>query len=70
MDKPITWAEALQAVPALNGDIIFIRTALRSLIESRSPEPGDEQALDQIADDAVYLSNRIFEKLGRQFITD
>ena len=51
---------------ALNADVVFIQTAMDSLIRDRSPAPGDTAALDKVADDAVYLSNRIFERLQAQ----
>tara|TARA_B100000614_G_scaffold262909_1_gene300636 strand:+ start:155087 stop:155323 length:237 start_codon:yes stop_codon:yes gene_type:complete len=65
-ESPQSWADAMSSIPALNADVVFIQTAMDSLIRDRSPAPGDTAALDKVADDAVYLSNRIFERLQAQ----
>lgn len=68
--QPITpqqWADALGSVPALNADVVFIQSALVALIELRRPAAGDKAALNQIADDAVYVTNAVFDRLNAQF---
>ena len=65
-ESPQSWADAMSSNPALKADVVFIQTAMDSLIRDRSPAPGDTAALDKVADDAVYLSNRIFERLQAQ----